>query len=193
MSTPQTEGRPGLHYLPALLTPQEQQLLVAAIDTHPWNGPLTSRRTQQHGYVYDYRARTVRPEHRLGPLPDWLQTLAERVHAKTGLMRSVPVQAIVNEYGPNQGIGWHYDSVAFGPEVATISLLEPWHMEFQPNYRPKLTHGERDSLLEPGSCLVMTGPSRYNWYHSIPRLAVEKDGHQRGRRISVTLRTVKEN
>ena len=192
MTSPQTAGRPGLHYLPSLLTHEEQQDLVAAIDAHPWNGSLSSRRTQHHGYVYDYRARTVLPEHHLGPLPDWLQLIAERVDASTQLMSAVPVQAIVNEYGPGQGIGWHYDSLAFGPEVATISLLEPWHMEFNPSYKPKLTHGERDSLLEPGSCLIMTGPSRFNWYHSIPKLQAEKDGHRRGRRLSVTLRTIRQ-
>lgn len=193
MHCPQTVGRPGLHYLPHLLSAQEQSILVEAIDAQPWNGSLTSRRTQHHGYIYDYRARTVRPEHHLGPLPDWLQALAERVHAVTGLMSQVPVQAIVNEYGPGQGIGWHYDSVAFGPEVATISLLEDWRMEFYSAYRPKLVHGERDSLLETGSCLVMTGDSRYRWYHAIPRLQAEKDGRQRGRRLSVTLRTLRQD
>lgn len=193
MHCPQTAGRPGLHYIPKLLSPSEQGLLVAAIDAHPWNGPLASRRTQHHGYIYDYRARTVLPEHHLGPLPDWLQALAERVHTVTELTTQVPVQAIVNEYGPGQGIGWHYDSVAFGPEVATISLLEDWHMEFHPRYQPKLLTGERDSLLETGSCLVMTGDSRYRWYHSIPRLQTEKHGRQRGRRLSVTLRTLRQD
>ena len=193
MHYPQTAGRPGLHYLPGLLTPGELLLLVDSIDAHPWNGALASRRTQHHGYLYDYRARTVLPEHHLGPLPDWLQSLAERVHATTGLICQVPVQAIINDYGPGQGIGWHYDSLAFGPEVATISLLEPWHMEFHSTYRPKLVSGERDSLLEPGSCLVMTGDSRYRWFHSIPKLKTEKDGHLRGRRLSITLRTLRQD
>ena len=69
MHCPQTAGRRGLHYLPHLLSAQEQSLLVSAIDAQPWNGSLTSRRTQHHGYIYDYQARTVRPEHHLGPLP----------------------------------------------------------------------------------------------------------------------------
>ena len=97
MHCPQTAGRPGLHYLPDLLSPEEQRLLIPAIDTHPWNSPLASRRTQHHGYIYDYRARTVLPEHYLGPLPDWLQALAERVRAVPELMSQAPVQAIVNE------------------------------------------------------------------------------------------------
>ena len=65
-------------------------------------------------------------------------------------------------------------------------------MEFHPSYQPKLVQGERDSLLETGSCLLMTGDSRYRWYHSIPKLKTEKDGRQRGRRLSVTLRTVRQ-
>ena len=192
MTLPQTAGRPGLHYLPDFITPEEQAQLVSAIDAQPWNGGLTNRRTQHHGYVYDYRAKTVRPEHYLGPLPEWIRPIADRVFSQTGLFSSTPVQCIVNEYGPGSGIAWHYDSVAFGPEIATISLLEPWHMEFHPRYDRSLVRGERDSLLETGSCLIMTGASRYKWFHSIPRLRTEKNGHQRGRRLSLTLRTLAE-
>ena len=191
MTVPQTQGRPGLHYLPDFITPEEQAELVLAVDSAPWRSDLR-RRVQHHGYVYDYRARTVRPEHYLGPLPDWGQKLAERLFAATGLFSGVPVQAIVNEYVGSQGIAWHYDSLAFGPEIATISLLEDWRMEFNPRYDRNLTHGARDSLLETGSCLVMTGDSRYRWYHSIPRIPREKDGTDRGRRISLTFRTLAE-
>ena len=190
MNAPQTAGRPGLHYIPNFITPAEQSQLTGAIDAAPWNGGLETRRTQHYGYVYDYRAKTVLPKHYLGPLPDWLQPVADRIFSQTGLFTGVPVQCIVNEYGPGQGIAWHYDSRAFGPEIATISLLEPWRMEFNPKYRKDVTHGEKDSLLETGSCLIMTGDSRYKWFHSIPKLRNEKDGAPRGRRLSLTFRTL---
>ena len=190
MSAPQTDSRPGLHYLPGFVTPGEQAQLVKAIDAAPWNGSLATRRTQHHGYLYDYRARTIEPRHYLGPLPEWLQPVADRILSQTGLFLKTPVQCIINEYRPKQGISWHYDALTFGPEIATISLLEPWHMEFHPKYSRSLTHGERDSRLETGSCLIMTGDSRYKWFHSIPKLTQEKDGHQRGRRISLTFRTL---
>lgn len=63
-------------------------------------------------------------------------------------------------------------------------------MEFHPKYRKNLIHWERDSLLETGSCLIMTGDSRYKWLHSIPRITHEKDGRTRGQRISLTFRTL---
>lgn len=190
MTTPQTKDRPGLHYIPDFITPEEQIQLVTAVDAAPWRNDL-KRRVQHYGYVYDYRAKTVLPEHYLGPLPEWLQKIADRLFAQTdGKFSETPVQAIVNEYRPNQGISWHYDSLAFGPEIATLSLLEPWHMEFHPRYDRERTFGEKDSLLETGSCLIMTGPSRYKWFHSIPRLNKEKNGHVRGRRLSLTFRTI---
>lgn len=189
MPDPQTKGRPGLHYIPNFVTPEEQQELITAIDAAPWRNDL-KRKVQHHGYLYDYRAKTVRPEHHLGPLPEWAQKLADRIYATTGLFSEVPVQVIVNNYQGSQGISWHYDSLAFGPEIATISLLEPWHMEFHPSYSRDHTFGQRDSLLEVGSCLIMTGDSRYRWFHSIPRLQKEKNGHARGRRVSLTFRTL---
>ena len=189
MTTPQTQGRSGIHYTKGFILPEEQPLLVETIDSLPWRNDLR-RRVQHYGYVYDYKARVITPEHYLGPLPDFLQQLAQRLHDHTGLFDSVPVQCIINEYVEDQGIAWHYDAITFGPAIATISLLEPWYMEFHPKYRKDLTHGDKDSLLEVGSCLTITGDSRYKWYHSIPRIKLEKSGLTRGRRLSLTFRTL---
>ena len=60
----QTAGRNGLHYLPEFITPQEQLAAVKTIDSLPWRRDL-SRRVQHYGYVYDYRARVIKPEHYL--------------------------------------------------------------------------------------------------------------------------------
>ena len=194
MPTPQTAGRNGLHYAPDFITQEEQAELVKRVDQMPWQTTL-KRRVQHYGYLYDYQARTILPKHYLGPLPDFLQPLADRLFSQTGLFESTlfsatPVQCIINEYRGNQGIAWHSDALTFGPAIATVSLLESWHMEFHPRYDRNIVHGERDSLLEVGSCLVMTGDSRYKWCHSIPRVSREKDGTARGRRISLTFRTL---
>ena len=189
MQTPQTAGRPGLHYAQDFLSPEEQQQLADAIDAVPWRSDL-KRRVQHYGYVYDYKAKIIRPEHYLGPLPEFLQQAAQRLNTHTELFDTVPVQCIINEYVGNQGISWHYDALTFGPAIATISLLQPWHMEFNQTYQGDKVYGDRDSLLETGSCLIMTGDSRYKWRHSIPRLTHEKSGLQRGRRLSLTFRTL---
>lgn len=187
----QTAGRPGLHYLPSFVTPQEQAALVSEIDAQPWRSDL-SRRVQHYGYLYDYRARVIRPEHYLGEIPAFLQPLAARLKSQTGLFESVPVQVIINEYVGPQGISWHFDALTFGPQIATVSLLEPWHMEFDLRPSREDVRGERRSLLETGSALIMTGDSRYRWKHSIPRLNQEPGGLRRGRRISLTFRTLAE-
>ena len=191
MTTPQTAGRPGLDYTPSFISQDEQEQLVTTIDSLPWRKDL-KRRVQHYGYVYDYKAKTINPGHYLGPLPEFLQQIAERLNTHTELFDSVPVQCIINEYVGPQGISWHYDAVTFGPAIATISLLEPWYMEFNRTYSRDKVHGDRDSLLEVGSCLIMTGDSRYKWHHSIPRLNQEKSGLERGRRLSLTFRTLRD-
>jgi alkylated DNA repair dioxygenase AlkB len=97
---------------------------------------------------------------------------------------------IVNEYLPGQGISAHVDHVgSFGPVVASVSLLSACVMEF--------THPEDRTcvpvVLEPGSLCVMTGPARFTWRHSIPARKSDPGPNgrvPRGRRVSVTLRTV---
>jgi alkylated DNA repair dioxygenase AlkB len=116
-------------------------------------------------------------------------TLARRLHEEGHFDRR-PDQVIVNEYLPGQGISAHVDHVAgFGPVVASISLLSASVMEF--------TRPENDTRvpvrLEPGSLCVMTGPARYTWRHAIPARKTDPDPTgraPRGRRVSVTLRTV---
>ena len=179
----------GLHYRPDFLTREEQARIAARIDASDWRKDL-KRRVQHYGYLYDYKARKIEPRHYLGELPDFLEQVAERIFSQTELFSGKPVQAIVNEYVGNQGISWHYDALTFGPEIATISLLEPWAMEFHRRYERDRINGEQNALLETGSCLIMTGESRYKWFHSIPRLSQEKSGLKRGRRISLTFRTL---
>ena len=189
MTSQQTAGRPGLHYLPDFLTDGEQASLIREIDQGSWNSSL-SRRVQQYGYRYNYKRREVTAQDYIGPLPEFLAPVAERLHQATEDFAECPVQCIVNEYISDQGIAYHYDAVSFGPAIATISLLETWNMEFHRKPSANTIHGERNSLLETGSALIMTGESRYNWKHSIPRRKEEPDGTRRGRRISLTFRTI---
>ena len=63
-------------------------------------------------------------------------------------------------------------------------------MEFNRTYDKDKVYGERDSLLETGPCLIMTGESRYKWRHSIPCLTQEKSRLKRDRRMSLTFRTL---
>lgn len=177
---------PGLYYLPGFITAEQQAEIVRRLDSAEWSNDLR-RRVQQYGWRYDYRARAITPDMYLGALPDWLQTVAQQVYDDTGLFDRVPEQVIVNEYRGAQGIAEHSDHPGFGPAIATVSLLEDWEMNFAPRYRQPT----RPALLQNGSCLTMTGLSRSRWTHCIPARAAEPNGHRRGRRISLTFRTVR--
>lgn len=181
----------GLHYLPNFLTPEQQQAAVRHIDAavNEWRNDLR-RRTQHYGWVYDYRAKAITPDHYLGRLPDWLDEIAQNVfeqavNPETGLrlFDQVPEQCIINEYVGSQGIAEHTDHAGFGPAIATVSLINEWPMLFAPRYRRPTT----PVALETGSCLTMTGPSRHVWTHQIERNQQRPRGQ---RRLSLTFRTV---
>lgn len=173
----------GLIYLPSMLTEEEEQSILSAIDSSPWLSEL-QRRVQHYGWRYDYKARNIDRSMRMGPLPDWAATLARRLHAE-GLVPHLPDQVIVNEYVEKQGISKHIDCPpCFADGIAMVSLLESWEMIFK---RPGLE--KEVQTLERRSVAVMTGDSRYKWTHEIPKRISEPSGRRR-RRVSVTLRKV---
>ena len=179
-----------LLYLPGFLAQEEQDEAVRRINAADWNTQI-SRRTQHYGWRYDYKAKAVTPDMYLGQLPDYLDRIAGRLAGLTYEGRPVfprkPEQCIVNEYAGRQGIAQHTDHRGFGPVIATISLLEDWEMELKRRYRD---NAFMPALLQQGSVLLMTGPSRSVWTHGITAKGAEADGRPRRRRISLTFRTV---
>ncbi|GCE31849.1 alpha-ketoglutarate-dependent dioxygenase AlkB [Dictyobacter alpinus] len=179
----------GLTYHEAYLAEKEQAALISLIDQQSWITDL-KRRVQHYGYRYDYTRHTATsPQLYLGSLPEWLATVAQRLHAD-GFVAQVPDQVIVNEYEPGQGISSHIDCVpCFDDTILSLSLLSPCVMQF--------THTSSTQkvpvLLEPGSLLIMQGEARYAWKHGLP--ARKTDVYQgqvlaRKRRISLTFRNI---
>ena len=175
---------PGLSYSPNALTEEQEQALLEELDTLHWQ-PLTdspnSRRVQHYGYAYDYKRRMVSAP--TVAIPDgW-----------TDLFHHDPLsqwnQVIVNEYHPGQGISAHIDSLHYGEVIQCYTLGSGATMRFTCT-----TTGERrDLYVEPRSVYVMAGESRYQWKHEmIGRKSdvVEGARRERGKRISVTLRSV---
>ena len=178
----------GLNYVGGFLSASDCDAICEALDAAPWDTTL-KRRVQHFGYRYDYRARTVPDDARLGPLPEWLGDLALRL-VGDGHFGALPDQVIANEYLPGQGISAHVDcEPCFGETIASLSLLSACEMVFR-----RAVTGERRSLmLAPGSLLVLKGEARYGWTHEIPARASDLvDGikRMRGRRVSLTFRTV---
>ena len=180
---------PGLTLLDGFLTPEQQAYCVQRIDAaeSEWRNDL-SRRVQHYGWRYDYKARAITPDMHIGTLPDWLAQVAQKLYDETGLFDRAPEQVIVNEYLPGQGIATHIDHPGFGPTVCMVSLLDDWKMDFSENWKDK-----SPALLQKGSCVLLTGPSRDIWQHGIaPRKSelLENGRRPRQRRLSMTFRTV---
>ncbi len=176
----------GLSYIPDWISPDNEAELISIIDQQPWACDL-KRRVQHYGYVYDYKARNVTRDLYLGELPDWLQSLAQKL-VSDGLFQTTPDQVIINEYLPSQGISPHIDCIpCFGRTIASLSLGSLCVMDF-------CKVAEKHSLmLQPSSLLVLSDSARYEWQHGIAARKTDKhDGEiiSRTRRLSLTFRTV---
>ncbi len=182
----ETVDVPGLSYVADFLSEGEEDHVVAVVDQSAWSSEL-QRRVQHYGWRYDYKARQIDSSMRLGPLPEWADSLARRLVSR-GILSDVPDQVIVNEYVGNQGISQHVDSESsFADGIAMISLLESWEMVF----REKRKQGRKvRQKLERRSAMIMTGEARYRWTHEIPKRRYEPGRAKRGRRISLTFRKV---
>ena len=171
---------PGATFVPEFVSVEEERELITYIETGTWTHEF-SRRRQHYGIGYG------KEESPASPLPPWIDLIAQRI-VSAGLFSQMPVQALVNEYQPGQGISAHKDYEPFD-EVASLSLASGCLMEFA---KPK---PERKSIwLEPRSLLVLTGEARHEWTHAIrPRLADVVQGTKmpRERRLSLTLRTIR--
>ncbi|MBU6234724.1 MAG: alpha-ketoglutarate-dependent dioxygenase AlkB [Alphaproteobacteria bacterium] len=178
----------GLMYLPEFIGRDEEAALLSSVELGPWLQEL-KRRVQHYGYRYDYKARSVSRAAYIGPLPEWLKPIAQRLYEQHHFS-AVPDQAIVNEYEPGQGISAHVDCVpCFGKTIASLSLGSGAMMQFQ-NTR---TGQKAELYLEEGSLVVLSGPARYEWTHAIPARKSDIVGGfkvERGRRLSLTFRTM---
>lgn len=173
--------------VPEFLTRSEEAQLIREIDACSWNVDL-KRRVQQYGFRYDYKARAVGADDRIGQLPHWAGEIADRL-VECEYFDVAPDQVIVNEYLPGQGINAHTDrTTCFGPTIASLSLGSDIVMDFAND------RGKRGSILLPrGSMLVLRGASRALWKHGIAyrrKDIIQMRTIERERRISLTFRSV---
>ena len=173
----------GLHYEEALITSDEERLLLARLeplDLAPFRfqGWLGNRKTESFGWRYDFDNASFEPA---GPIPEWLDPLRARAARFAGLKPDDFAQAMVARYDPGAGIGWHRDRDVF-EQVVGISLGTPARLRF----RQKTPTGFRrlGVELQPRSGYILSGEARWDWEHSIaPGDAL---------RFSITFRTLSE-
>jgi len=179
----------GLQYFSNFISEDEEKNLIGIIDNQPWLNDL-KRRVQHYGWKYDYKARAVTPDLKLGDIPEWLNKYCLQLKAKN-IFEKTPDQVIINEYQAGQGISAHIDCVpCFGDRIASLSLGSDAVMEFI----SPATNQKIPVLLEQRSLVLLTGDARYKWQHTIPARKTDKHNGQtitRKRRISLTFREVK--
>jgi alkylated DNA repair dioxygenase AlkB len=168
-----TNGPDGFRYQADVISAEAENRLVDAIAALPFkefefHGFRGKRRVVSFGYRYDYAERAL---HSADPMPPLLLPLRAMAAAFAHLPAEAFRQALVTEYTPGAGIGWHCDKSVYG-EVVGISLLAPCIMRF----RRAATGGwDRRSLpLQPRSVYLLDGPARWEWEHSIPALDITR-------------------
>jgi alkylated DNA repair dioxygenase AlkB len=172
----------GFRYQPDLLDQSDEQALLTHVRTLPFrefefHGYTGKRRVVSFGWKYEFSGEKLR---KVDDIPEFLLPLRARAASFAGLEPEAFPQALVTEYGPGTGIGWHRDKAVFG-EVVGVSLLAPCILRFRRKAGEKW---ERVNVLtEPRSAYHLTGPARSEWQHSILRVDAL--------RYSITFRTMR--
>ena len=164
---PATAGLPeGLRYAPDVIAADAAARLVEvfaglpfqAFDFHGFKG---NRRIVSYGGRYDFSASRLEAAE---PIPDFLLPARAAAAAFAGLEPEAIHHAMVTEYAPGAGIGWHRDRPEFD-KVIGLSFVSEAVMRFR---RRRDAGWERASLpLEPRSAYLLDGPVRGDWQHSI--------------------------
>jgi alkylated DNA repair dioxygenase AlkB len=159
-------GPEGFGYRDGLFSEAQERGFVAAFEQLPFkpfefHGYLGNRRVVSFGFRYDYAGRALRAAK---PMPEFLGPLKEIAAGFSGIPPQNFRQALVTEYAPGAGIGWHRDKPMF-QDVVALSFLAPCVLRLR---RRAGTAWERRSVaIAPRSGYLLSGPSREEWEHSI--------------------------
>ena len=160
----------GLLYQPEFIGRGDEEALVARVREFPFrdfefHGHTGKRRVVSFGWRYDFSGRRLL---KADDIPDFLLRLREAVATFAGLEPGEFQHALITEYGPGAGIGWHRDRDVFG-EVVGVSLLSLCVLRFRRAAGPK--KWERMNLTaEPRSAYLLSGAARAGGEHSTLRV-----------------------
>ncbi|XP_039987691.1 alkylated DNA repair protein alkB homolog 8 [Xiphias gladius] len=159
----------GLVLVEDFVSPEEEALLLSAID---WSSPnddvtaqkaLKHRRVKHYGFEFRYDNNNVDKDKPLpAGLPEECLPVLERC-VRNRHINITPDQLTINQYESGQGIPPHVDThSAFEDTILSLSLGAKTVMEF------RHPDGRLVPVVLPGrSLLVMKGESRYLWTHGI--------------------------
>lgn len=178
--SPAASGPDGLQYAAELFSLADEKAFVAQFETLPFkrfefHGYQGNRRIVSYGYRYDYAGRALRPSE---AMPEFLMPLRTIAGQFSGIPAAAFEQALITEYAPGAGIGWHRDKPMY-QGIVGLSFLVPCKLRLR---RKAGKSWARASIkIAPRSAYVLRGPAREEWEHSIAPLEVL--------RYSVTFRT----
>jgi alkylated DNA repair dioxygenase AlkB len=181
--TPMADLPEGFLYGPDLITVEEERDLLDAVRriefTHfKMHGVDSRRRVAHFGWLYGYESWKVEPG---PPIPDFLLVLRQKLARWMQVDSERLVEALVTEYSPGAGIGWHRDAPPFGIVVA-CSLLSACRFRLR-----RGSKGRTDAavMIAPRSGYALTGAARRQWQHSI--------SPAKELRYSITFRTLRKD
>jgi alkylated DNA repair dioxygenase AlkB len=183
----------GFRYQKELISRSDETALLARIRELPFrefefHGYLGKRRVVSFGWQYDYSGRQLREA---DDIPDFLLPVRVVAASFAEIEPDDLQQALVTEYRPGTGIGWHRDKAVFG-QVVGISLLSSCVLRFRRESSNSRLRDRTSSkrqwervnvTTEPRSAYLLSGPVRLEWEHGI--LRVEK------LRYAITFRNVR--
>jgi alkylated DNA repair dioxygenase AlkB len=117
----------GMRYQAGVISAGEETQLVSFIESLPLKpfefagGFRGNRRVLSFGWRYDYQVQRLTEAN---PVPEPLLALRRKAARFAGRPEETFQQALVTEYAPGAGIGWHKDKPMFG-DIVGISLVAP--------------------------------------------------------------------
>jgi len=156
----------GFVYRSDLVSADEAEALVSRFEKLPFEpfdfrGFKGNRQTVAFGSRYDFTHSRVKAAE---PVPDWLGPLKARAAGFAGIDDDELVQALITQYPPGAGIGWHRDRPEYG-KVVGVSFASACILRLR---RPHGDGWRRESvLLQPCSAYLLDAEVREDWQHSI--------------------------
>lgn len=171
----------GFLYRPNFLSEAKEQKLLQHVRNIQFSevrmrGVVARRRVAHFGWLYGYETWQIEPG---PPMPQFLLSLKDAAAKLAQVQPDSLVEALVTEYPPGAGIGWHRDAAVFGMVVA-VSLLSPCRFRLRYGRNQK---AHTALIIEPRSAYVLRGEARSRCQHSI--------SPAKSLRYSITFRTLR--
>jgi alkylated DNA repair dioxygenase AlkB len=153
---------------------RDEKALITRIAELPFkefafHGFLGKRRTVSFGWHYDFNGGGLG---KAAEIPEFLAPARALAAEFAGLRPEALEHALLIEYRPGAGIGWHRDRPQFG-DVIGISLLAPCTFRLR---RKQGTRWERSALVaQRRSAYLLRGKSRSIWEQSRLRKSAQDD------------------